>query len=65
MDGKARCESQDRPNVLMFLDDTVTPEAQFLGFNLRDSSQTRFSRIKDLKTDLRENLERHFKLTYT
>ncbi len=62
MDGKARGENQDRPDVLMFLDETVTPDAQFVGFNLRDSSQIRFSRIEDFKTRLRENLERHFKL---
>jgi hypothetical protein len=64
MDGKARGESQARPDVLMFLDESVTPDAQFVGFNLRDSSQIRFSRIEDFKSKLRDNLERHFKLQH-
>lgn len=64
MDGKTRGEKLERPNVLMFLDESVTTDAQFVGFNLRDSSQIRFSPIDDFKDKLRINLEKHFKLTH-
>ncbi len=64
MDGKARGEKLERPNVLMFLDESVAVDAQFIGFNLRDSSQIRFTRIDDFKTKLRGNLEKHFKLNH-
>jgi len=43
---------------------SVTTDAQFVGFNLRNSSQLRFSRIDDFKAKLRINLEKHFKLTH-
>jgi len=65
MDGKARGEKLERPDVLMFLDESVAKaEDKFVGFNLRDSSQIRFARIDDFKTKLRENLEKHFKLIH-
>ncbi|MFP4358540.1 MAG: hypothetical protein ACLFSZ_08920 [Puniceicoccaceae bacterium] len=32
--------------------------------NLLDSSQIRFSRVEYFKTKLRDNLERHFKMTH-
>jgi len=63
MDGKAKGEAAERPNVLMFLDESVPADAQTVGFNLRDSSQIRFTQITDFKTKLRTNLEQHFKLT--
>lgn len=62
MDGKARGEKLEYPDVLMFLDESVPVDGQFVGFNLRDSSQIRFTRIDDFKTKLRANLERHFNL---
>ncbi len=64
MDGKARGQKKERPDVLMFLDESVATDAQFVGFNLRDSSQIRFTQISDFKSKLRTNLEKHFKLTH-
>jgi hypothetical protein len=63
MDGKAKGAGAELPDVLMFLDESVPTDAQAVGFNLRDSSQIRFTQIADFKTKLRTNLEQHFKLT--
>lgn len=63
MDGKAKGDGTERPDVLMFLDESVPTKAQSVGFNLRDSSQIRFTQIADFKSKLRTNLEQHFKLT--
>jgi hypothetical protein len=63
MDGKAKGEAAEHPDVLMFLDESVPADAQAVGFNLRDSSQIRFTQIADFKIKLRTNLEQHFKLT--
>ena len=64
MDGKACGEKADRPDVLLFLDESVSTAAQAVGFNLRGSSQIRFKLTEDFKRQLRKNIEQHFSLTH-
>lgn len=61
MDGKACGENKESADVLLFLDES-DPSAQSVGFNLRGSSQIRFTVLADFKSKLRANLERHFRL---
>ncbi len=65
MDGKARGEQAEQPDVLLFLDESVDADPNSVGFNLRDSSQIRFMLTDEFKQKLRENLEIHFRLTHT
>jgi len=61
MDGKAKANNS-RADVLLFLDESVATEDQNVGFNLSGSKQIRFRRTAEFTAQLRENLERHFKL---
>ncbi|MCX7355746.1 MAG: hypothetical protein NTY59_13125 [Alphaproteobacteria bacterium] len=62
--GKARAEGKDVPNMLLFLDESVTDEKEkFVGFNLRGIKQLRFTQPEiEFVPALKENLERFFKL---
>jgi len=62
--GRANAEGKDVPNMLLFLDESVTDEKEkFVGFNLRGIKQLRFTQPEvEFAPALRENLERFFKL---
>jgi hypothetical protein len=62
MDGKAKAMDSDKPDVLLFLDESVAAKEKIVGFNLSGSKQIRFKRTADFTRQLRENLERHFNL---
>jgi type I restriction enzyme M protein len=61
--GKAKAEAKDAANILLFLDESVPDERdKFVGFNLRDIKQLRFTRTEDFANDLRKNIELFFNL---
>jgi len=61
--GKAKAEGSDTPNMLLFLDETVPDEKdKFVGFNLRGVKQLRFTQTEKFAEDLRDNIERFYKL---
>ena len=62
MDGKAKASNNDKADVLLFLDESVTEKEKMVGFNLSGSKQIRFKRTAEFTKQLRENLEKHFKL---
>lgn len=64
MDGKAKAFNIAQADVLLFLDESVPTKNQKVGFNLSGSKQIRFKRIAEFTKQLRENLERHFKLKH-
>lgn len=64
MDGKAQALGNLMPDVLLFLDESVSSEDQKVGFNLNGSKQIRFRQTADFTKLLRENLEKHFKLVF-
>jgi hypothetical protein len=62
--GKAKTEGKDTPNMLVFLDESVTDDKdKFVGFNLRGIKQLRFTETEEFAKELRDNLERFFKLS--
>lgn len=62
MDGKAKALESEKADVLLFLDESVPAKDKVVGFNLSGSKQIRFKRTEDFTRQLRENLEKHFKL---
>jgi hypothetical protein len=61
--GKAKAEGSDTPNMLLFLDESVPDEKdKFVGFNLSGVKQLRFKQTEEFAEDLRENIERFYKL---
>jgi len=62
MDGKAKASNDAKADVLLFLDESVAANDQKVGFNLNGSKQIRFRRTADFIKQLRENVEKHFRL---
>jgi hypothetical protein len=62
--GKAKTDGKETPNMLLFLDDSVTDaKDKYVGFNLRGIKQLRFTKTEEFAEDLHRNLERFFGLT--
>jgi hypothetical protein len=62
--GKAKAEGKAVANMLLFLDESVVAEKdKRVGFNLTGIKQLRFTKVEvEFAPQLRENLERFFKL---
>ena len=61
--GKAKAEGKVTADMLLFLDESVQEEKdRLVGFNLRGIKQLRFTQTEKFAADLRENMERFFKL---
>jgi hypothetical protein len=62
--GKANAAGKDGAGMLLFLDESVSDDDKFVGFNLRGIKQIRFTSSEtEFAPRLRENIERYYNLT--